>query len=574
MAYAARFSGKTLSASILEVLTVLHLKRDVIHMAAITDQSKKAQEYVKKYFNKPIIREFVQSNNAKEIHAVWYNGPSGILTESEFKVLDSLEREKYLRNENYVRIIACTMQATNGQHTNGLFVNDELDVIQPENIKAYHQAAAIPSSSGGIDPVTLLTSTRKSRIGLVQAEIDEAHKSGLQLRHWNIIDVTEPCLPDRHKPELPKATYYICDADVDHITEEDYKLLGNVQQAKYYPVEGFAGCKTCRLFAACKGRLATHQKGDPKKIIAMSSIRDIAAKMKKSKPEFITTEFLCRKPDTSGLVYPRLSRDRHMVTASQMAHIMEDEAVASVKDKATLIAYMKSKGTSFYAGMDFGFTHDFSLVTFGLYGANVFVLDCFAQAGLELDDQIASSEYVKELFDNPPIYADTAYPGPIKTFRRKGFKMRDWDKNAGSKLAGIEIVRTLLWSGKGLVRLYFLAGDPGVEHLFGELEKYRLKMDAAGRFTEDPVDEENDSADACRYGLMNVLGSKGALKEGGSIVRLNPNEVTKTLQEIKAGQQQEWMTKAIRDAVGGEPESTSSQPVNRVVKKGRFVWDG
>ena len=45
--YASRDGYKTLGASILELLVVFHLGRDVAHMAAIEAQSEKSQLYVK-----------------------------------------------------------------------------------------------------------------------------------------------------------------------------------------------------------------------------------------------------------------------------------------------------------------------------------------------------------------------------------------------------------------------------------------------------------------------------------------------------------------------------------------------
>src|SRR4051812_83939 len=44
MAYAARGTFKTLGASILEILTLLHLGRNIGHMAATKDQSERSQE--------------------------------------------------------------------------------------------------------------------------------------------------------------------------------------------------------------------------------------------------------------------------------------------------------------------------------------------------------------------------------------------------------------------------------------------------------------------------------------------------------------------------------------------------
>jgi len=63
------------------------------------------------------------------------------------------------------------------------------------------------------------------------------------------------------------------------------------------------------------------------------------------------------------------------------------------------------------------------------------------QSGLELDDQVPAAEFLKTVYDNPPFMQIPTTQRSTKTFIRKGFKMRDWDKKPYSVKAGIEIVR-------------------------------------------------------------------------------------------------------------------------------------
>src|SRR5690606_20804291 len=53
--YSSRAGYKTLSASILEVLCLVHLGRVVGHMAAISSQAAVAQGYVKTFFSRGIL---------------------------------------------------------------------------------------------------------------------------------------------------------------------------------------------------------------------------------------------------------------------------------------------------------------------------------------------------------------------------------------------------------------------------------------------------------------------------------------------------------------------------------------
>lgn len=568
MAYANRGGFKTLGASILEVLTVVHLGRNVAHMAAILDQSKKSQEYVRDFFAKPYLRDFRVGQNVKKIEICRYhNATNGRdLTEHEWATLDPKTKLTYKRVYNYIQIVLCTMQGANSAHTE-FFVVDEVDVVPKQNVKAYNQAKSIPDSRDGMMPITLLTSTRKSRIGLVQKEIDKAEDTGLHIRHWNIIDTTAACMPDRHLPDQPKINLYINDDEVRHISEADYMLKDDVSKAKFYRQEAFAGCVRCPLFSSCKTRLATHQLS---KSPMLKPITDVIAKFRHSSAEYVSTEYLCRKPDTTGLIYPRLNRETHMKTAAQMAEIIAGEPRPEVRDKATLIAFMKARGVTFNSGMDFGFTHNFAVCTFGVWGHYAFVLDVISQSGLELDDKLAKCEPLKEIYSNPTIFGDTAYPSDIKTFKRKGFKMKDWDKAKDSVKGGIEVVRMMLWPALSSPRLFFLKDDPGCTFLVSMMELYHFQMDAAGDVSEDPDKEKDDECDAIRYGIMNTFAPKGLLRVPATATP-EPT-IAKPGFRPQAGDQQDWMKEIIRQHTG--ESSGASAPSTQQVKKGRFVWDG
>lgn len=571
MTYACRGGFKTLSASVLETMALLHTTRNIGHMAAIEAQSKKSASYIKDYFRLKPLCYFVDGDNAREIKLVRFvhQKTGDILTKTEFDALPLARQAEYNRRDNYLKIVVCTMSGANSEHVE-FFIVDEVDVVPKQNVAAYYQAQNIPDPRDGLLPLTLLTSTRKSRIGLVQREIDDGERTGLKVKHWNLIDITQACPPSRHKPELPRVTYWVDDDRIAHIGEEEYQSLNPGQKKGWYQVEGFAGCRSCKLFAACKGRLATNQKSQSK---MLKPIEFAIAKFQQAPtPEFIQTEYLCRKPDTSGLVYPRLNEELHRLTAGQMASLVEGGGRFDSMTKMGLISLLVRKGARFYCGMDFGFTHNFALVVFATFGQYVFVIDCYSQAGLELDDQTQNTEYIKELYSNPTIFADPAYPGSIKTFKRRGFRMKDWEKKPHSVKAGIEIVRSLLYSGSGLIRMFFLRDD-AVDVLWKHLKDYKFQIAADGRPTEEPDEENDDEPDALRYGIMNVFGKKGAIKDSDSttITELGPTSQAKIL----GNGQQNWMVDIIRRETGqsGPVPDTNSSPKISIKKKG-FIWDG
>jgi len=569
MIYSSRGAGKTLSASALEFLMVFHFGRQVGHMASILPQSVVSQGYLQGFADRPYVRDFKVGQNVKRMAFSWFTGNGQILSISEFEELPAAAQRSYTQHSTFVQTVICNMAGANGFHCNGAFIVDEVDVIPKQNIPAYHQAKSIPDAKGGIIPFTLLTSTRKSRIGLVQAELDNAINTGLQALHWNIVDVTESCGASRHKPELPRVRYWVNDSDVRHITDEEYGTISPMEQSKFYPVDGFSGCEKCRLFPACKGRLATHQTSKSKFLKPIPAV--IGWFKGAPTPEYITCEFLCRRPDQSGLVYPRLNRDLHVKSAQEIAAMVAGEPVPAVTDRASLLKYLQGVGARFATGIDFGFTHPFAAVTVAIWGQYAFVVDVVARTGLELDEKIEACQHLKAL--NPTVYGDTEAPADIKTFRRRGFKIKDWSKFPGSVKAGIEVVRSKLWSLAAGPTLFFLAEDPGVEFLYRQMESYAFKTDVVGDFTEDPDDDNDDGCDAIRYCLMNSFAKGGALKDTGSAVVSSPG--AQQLGPVPApnpGQQSTWMQELIRSHLEAPGEDPEPEPEVKSVRKGRFSW--
>lgn len=569
MAYASRGGFKTLGASILEVLQVLHLRRNVAHMAAIFDQSKKSQEYVRGIFNKPYIRDFSVGQNVKKIEICrYYSRETGkSLTESEWSALNSGERNTYERIHNYIQIVLCTMTGANSAHTE-FFCVDEVDVVPKQHRPAYEEAKHIPDARGGMKPITLLTSTRKFSYGLVQHEITNSIDTGLHVRHWNIVDITQPCAPERHEPEKPKQTYYINDSTLKHITEDDYKLLDETAKSKWYPREGFAGCRKCPLFAACKGRLATHQKS---KSTMLKPITTMINQFKQSSVSGVQTQLLCRKPDESGLIYPKFSRETHIKSPKQIAEMLTGEPQEKEISKSQLLQLMLDKGAKFYAGMDFGFSHNFATVVGAVFGQFMFIVTVIAMPGLELDEKIAVCEPIKPF--SPTIFGDPEAPADIKTFKRKGFHMREWDKYKGSVKAGIEVVRMKLQPAVGDPQLFLLGDDPGVELLAKRLEKYHFMTDAAGQISEEPDDEDDDEADALRYMVMNVFAPKGKLNVPSS-KSSDLADIRQTIAEAtqphNPGKPVDWMKNQIAALTGDQAKPQETKTVSR----GKFFFDG
>lgn len=585
MAYSSRDSFKTLGASCLEVLVMLHMSLSVAHMAAIDRQAKKAQQYAKEAFDKPYLRDFVTVRNETRIEITRYtHRTSGLdITEHAFEKLSENMKMDYDRKWNYIAIVICTMAGANSEHVPFMVV-DEVDVIPSHNIAAYGEAKLIPSPWQGVLPITLYTSTRKFSFGLVQQELDDAHSTadkegtGLQDFHWNIIDVTQACPPTRHLPEEPKVPiYFKTPANKERgqaISEDQWKDLPEERQKLFHKTEGYSGClKNCKLFFACKGVLATKQTS---KSSLLKEIDHTTNLFRKVSPGMANAQLLCNKPSEEGLIYPFLDRAVHMLTAAQMAEKITGDPYPPTLTKMQLLAVMKDRELEFVSGMDHGHTHNFAVATYAKDQSRAFIFDVQSAPGLELDHKIAllNSVFREQLHINPRIYGDTADPSSNKTIRKAGFHVMEWKKLADSVKGGIEVVRSKIYPAIGEPQLFFLAGDPGCELLFRRMSKYHWMIDEAGRSTDIPdehisKDEGDDECDAIRYGLMNEYRPKGKVQAMKEIPRagIYVPQAQPTVQN--------YLQHFIQAAQGLPQDGSEQAPVAQGAKgkTGRFMWD-
>lgn len=575
LAYSCRDGFKTLSASIMELLCLFHLHRDVGHMAAIEAQASRAAQYVAKFLQHPLLKDFVEGNNKREIKILRYENINDgtVIPKSEWKELPPQEQANYIAHSNSLTIVIATLAGANGLHVSYMCL-DELDLAPPGPVE---EAKLIPSPGKvhGELPITFMTSTRKFAFGLVQQEIDKAEAdpdNQLKIRHWNIIDVTQRCPPSRHLPDQPQEVIYYSERDLKHLDEKNYNLLAPEERTHYFRTEAFAGCAKCPIFVACKGRLATKQTCTSN---LLKPIPHVIGTFKKVNPDIAKAQLLCWKPSAEGLIYPYFNRERHMLTAPEMAAQITGEIYPSTFTKADLIDLMIERNLEFHSGMDFGFTHAWAVVTAGRDGHRLFVFDVIAVAGLELMEKIEMFKS-KLSFLNPTVYPDPAYPSDIKTFKRYGVKCKNFVKDV---IGGIEAVRSKLMPGIGREpEIFFLKGDIGCEGLAKKLSQYHWKVDANDKITDIPEDDDMDAPDALRYMCQNLFGNKTRLAASVSpqISMNSKSEFINTVygnsfrnEQILEPTSQNWLQNKIRELTGDSYLESGS----RKGKRGSFIFD-
>jgi hypothetical protein len=522
-------------------------------MAATVDQATYCRNYVEGYLRRPILREFIKTQNKRSlsIEKYFHQATGEVISPRQYEKLDENERDFYSPKINSITIVVCTMEGANGLHAN-LLVLDELDLADKKPVE---ESRYIPNmGENGELPLTMLISTRKFSTGLVQEEIDNAHRTKLKIRRWNIIDVTDACPPERHLPDQPKQNVYVNDDELKAVSFKEYNELSENEKNKYQEHEMFAGCATCPLAPTCKGRLATKQKSTKTKFL--KDINYTITRFRDSSAEMAKAQLLCWKPGSSGLVFPRLSRSLHMKTAQDMAEMITGDRPGDDYTKADFMKMCAQLGLPFFSGLDWGFNHDFAVSMGILHGSNLFMVEAVCESGLELDQQLEACKE-KILPWSPVVYPDTAYPGSIKTFKRHGFDMRHFKKDIAE---GVEAIRLRLSPGANkLPEIFFLDGDPGIEKLFFQCQRYQFQMDVHGNTTDKPKDKDSDLVDSLRYLCQN-------LTKFSKIGRTN----TSKWKESEKESPKSWMNDILSDLLD---QGTNTVDVNRTPTKKKVGYD-
>lgn len=541
----AREAFKTLGASILEILIMLHFQSSIGHMAAIQSQSDQAMRYIDAHLRKldPMIAANGWQKLSDSKTFVQYSTPEG--------------------NKPYIILVICTLQGANALHPNILFI-DEIDVVRDP--LAYEEAKLIPAMERGRFPLTVGLSTRKFAFGMMAKEVENAPKSGIEIKRWNILDIAERCPKSRHEPDPDgkKMTAYVARSlPLQKITEEEFQALQESKKESYERAEGHPGCMKCPIFPVCKGKLADKPKTAKKGLYR--PIGAIINSFKKISPDMAEAQLLCWKPSSKGLVYPRFDAtfEGNIKTVDMAYRMIAGEDPPANLSLDQFVAKGRELGGAVHAGVDWGYTHEATIViVMSLQGVS-FVLETFGAPGLELQDFTEEAIKYKEKFGIIRFWCDQANPGNIKTFNKKGLISPDFKKDV---MAGIEAIRGQVIDSTGKRRFFVLQTESNQKLLQG-FRVHHFILDAAGNPTKNPDDEEfADVMDALRYIGQNLYTAQGTKPVIGSAVPLPNQDLNYTKPFEKAGE-------ALKDVINQKMSETGDL-TTKSSKNKRIVWSG
>jgi hypothetical protein len=409
----------------------------------------------------------------------------------------------------FIKIVIANPKGMNSLHAN-LLVVDELDLADPA---ALNEGRNIVGYSRGIHGFTLFLSTRKYAFGNMAHAIETSEEMGYDVLKWNLLDVTERCTPDRHKPDEPKENRYVRrNLPLEQKSPEEYELLPNNDKSKWELVENaHAGCKNCLLLPICKtnlSKLPTSSMGGLYK-----PIKAVIQKFKENPPEIAEAQLLCWRPGSEGLVYPRFNYELdvgNVISHSTAWETIFGEPKENV-DELTLLHGMKKLGLEFYAGVDWGFTHDAAIIIVAkIPNGEIWVMENYSAPGLEFSDIMDIAKSFRDKYNVHKWYCDTAMPSHLKTFNKNGMKAPNFTKDV---VGGIESLRSKIQDSTGR-RHFKILHTENNKKIVTAISKHRLQLDGQGNPTPKPDDEPGiaDICDALRYIGQNLFPVKGPFK--------------------------------------------------------------
>lgn len=298
-------SHNTLGVAIAELMVMLHDQRDVVHVGAILTQAKRCYDYQMGFMLndklKPLLSEDIRSGD---------------------KILEKLNMEKSLFNlidrfsKNLIKVslevLPCTLKAVNGPHV-PLVVVDEIDTVSGEGLRAFKDIEGMLDSKGKRQGLRVGISTRKSRYGLMNKQIEEAEAAGRTVKYWTALEFTQRC-PDE-RSGLDKTVGYVLQEDMEVITEDEFLKKAQHKQGEYFRNE-FPGskCLKCPIAALCLGD-AKNQKSTSS---MLKPISDPIKKAMSNGADWAISQLFNLKPSVEGIIYKEFDERKHVQTWNEM----------------------------------------------------------------------------------------------------------------------------------------------------------------------------------------------------------------------------------------------------------------
>ncbi len=484
--YANRSGFKTYVAAAIEFMVALHDHRGVVHTAATLPQARKCyQDYFKKFLEKPFFKPLLD------------------------KVKKNTSDQCVFEDGTNIKIIPVTKQAVQSQHES-LLCRDEVDVVEDEG--AYYDLDGIPVGMPDATkrpPIDFAISVRKSAFGLVQREIENAKEKGTGVYHWNLIDCTESC-PDSRSGTTP-TTLYVMENSMVTINEAKYQSLDEGQKKKYVAHAGLTGCyDNCKIFGACQ----TNLKRQTSKSKWLKTIDEVHGIMKRCTDTVFIASYLCRKPPSEGLAFPRFD-EKNMRTYREMYEVFKGEPWP--KETMSLdefVGVMQKYRIPCFAGVDWGYTDPSVCVVMYIdKNENVYIVHSLSRTQ---EDNAAfikmMVEDIQPRFECDMYFPDSANPSGISMMVKANLPAsKRVEKAKNSIYDGVQVMKAFVTAPGTNTAKLFVSTDGTCDDVLYEFGKYHHEVDASGKIDDLKfADTQNHRMDSIRYTLYTLFGKNQA----------------------------------------------------------------
>jgi len=482
--HSSRDSFKTLIASAIEVLCMIHFRICVANASSILSQSEKTVEYINSFFRK--IKPYLEGNGWK-------------------KTSDNKRKIEWITDKDeviYVQVLVMSMRGMNSSHLPMLFI-DEADLVQ--DMRALDESKMIPSTYKQYFPLTCILSTLKFSGGIMEKLLKETRQAGGEIYKWNIIDVTERITPEQAQSHLPKVVRYITsNLPMQNISPDEWEKLKEDEQNKFERFEAYAGIATHPMLPVMRNYLVDRNQADYK--FLYKPLAAVHNNFKVTSVEMANAQLLCLKPSSSNLIYPRFDERLNTISVAEAWEKITGQANPTVSQEM-LRDFILSLGSPIVGGIDFGYTDATSYVILAqIPGGIVWLVDHFMSTGLEPDDVVKYALEFQEKWQVNVWWTDQNRPDIVKTMTKKGLKAPNFEKVVSE---GISALQTRIVDSSN-VRRFFVLDIPENKDVIEMFSHYKWALDGKGEIIEGKPHHDRDGwsdiADSIRYPMQNLFG--------------------------------------------------------------------
>lgn len=494
---AGRGSGKTLGMAIAELMILLHDKREVVHVGAIQNQAERCYAYQKNFLYNRKIKPLVMPADIPE----------------DKRILEKANMSKSIFNIGHdkvtIEVLPCTLKACNGPHV-PLVVVDEIDTVSGEGVKAFAEINGMLDTREGKQALRVGISTRKTRYGLMNAQIENAEAEGRTVRRWTAFEFMERCSDERSGTE--KINLWVNQDKMEVLTEDVYAKKDRIKQKDYTMYEGYTGCATCPIFSIC---LTDAKKQTSTSPMLKNLDVDLIQKVKSGGADWALAQLMNLKPSVEGIIYREFDEKIHLKDWNQMWQILTGKEFPGECTHDIFVMKCHEMGLPCYAGIDWGYSSPNTVVFFFMDKRdNVFIVKTDGMTQISTPTWIHHIKTKYHLKYRVQLYVpDQADQGAIQEMKKAGLPTAN-DAKKPEIMTGIQVIKKLLKVPGTTESKLFLAKET-TSHIVNEFSLYHYKTDAAGIVTDDPDTENDHWLDALRYPLSLLLGKANIVLGGG-----------------------------------------------------------